>query len=110
MADDPVRPKTPQITHLTPPARGVGAAVLSAVEPQPVEAGALRPVVPRGRQESRPQDVVPVPDPVGEFREGAGGVEGAGQEVNPKSEARNPKQIRRTEEESTKRSGARAPF
>ena len=55
-----VRPQFPQ--YDTAANGRVGRAVLPALVPQPVEARAVRPVVPPRRRESRPQNLVPVPD------------------------------------------------
>ncbi len=40
----------------------LGGTVLSTLVPQPVETGALCPVVPRGRRELGPENLVPLPD------------------------------------------------
>ncbi len=41
---------------------GLGRAVLPTLVPQPMEARTLCPIVPRGRREPRPQNLVPLPD------------------------------------------------
>ena len=43
--------------------RRLGRAVLPPLVPQPMEARALRPIVPPRRREPRPQNLVPLPDP-----------------------------------------------
>ncbi len=57
-----------------PQLRRLGRAVLPPLVPQPVEARALRAVVPPRRREPRSQDLVPLPDPLGRLRAGAGGA------------------------------------
>ena len=60
-----VRPQFPQ--YAPQQLELVGRAVLPPLVPQPVEARALRPLVPPGRREPRPQDLVPLPDPFRRF-------------------------------------------
>ena len=55
-------------------ARPVGRAVLPALVPQPVEARALRPQLPSRRRKPRPQDLVPLPDPLRRLRPRVGRV------------------------------------
>ena len=61
------------------PTGRVGRAVLHALEPQPVEAGAVRPVVPPRRREPRSQDLVPVSDPLRAASPRARGAAGRGE-------------------------------
>ena len=61
-----VRPQFPQYSPC--PVAALGRAFLPPLVPQPVEAGALRPVVPPGRREPRSQDLVPFPDPLRRVR------------------------------------------
>ena len=46
----------------------LGEALLPTLVTQPVETGAIRPVVPRRRQEPRPENLVPLSDLVGRLR------------------------------------------
>ena len=58
------------------PVAALGRTVLPALVPQPVEAGTLRPQFPPGRREPRPQNLVPLSDPLRWFRTRIGGTAG----------------------------------